>query len=161
MNTAFRYFYLRNKMKEPVVCVAYLADRNECKATYGIAVFNPDEERVYYEPVKVDDQIVSRIPVPRKVIFDRTFLRELATGRLVSYKKEASFPSRQYASLPSIEQSIVQTLLKEKGLPKRAKQAVKLWLANQELKNKKSEFTLDEEENETADAPKELRVKMH
>jgi hypothetical protein len=143
--TSFRYFYLRNRDKQPVVCISYLVNREDGKATYGTATFNPDEERVIYDPVMIGNTVIDRIPVHRKVVFDRTFLRELASGRLVVYKKEAKLPPKQYASFPAIEHAIVSSISKEKGLPKRTKQAAKLWLANAEEK-KTVEFTLDAEE---------------
>lgn len=103
----FRYMYLRDENKFPIAVVAYLIDRNECRATYGIATFNPDDKRV---------------------TFDRTFLREIAVGRLALYKRVAHFPKKQYNSLARINIAIVQQLRTEKDLPKRTRKAVDAWL---------------------------------
>lgn len=109
MSETFRYMYLRDQNKFPVCCISYLVDRNECKATYGVATFNPDDKHVS---------------------FDRTFLREVAVGRLALYRKVAYYPSKQYNSLARINVAIVQAMAQEKDLPKRTRKAVKAWLDN-------------------------------
>ena len=122
MSETFRYMYLRDQNKFPVACVAYLIDRNDNKANYGIATFNPDDKHV---------------------TFDRTFLREIAVGRLALYRKIAHYPSKQYNSLAQINVAIVQAISKERELPKRTRKAVDLWLQDAAKKMYKDHDDLD------------------
>ena len=113
-----RFLYLRDSKNFPIVCVSYLIDRDDGKATYGISTFNPDDKKVQYE---------------------RKFLREVAAGRLILDRKNVAFPKD--ANLHTVIACIVSALSEDNNLPKRTRKAVVAWLKNDELPRPNAEVS--------------------
>lgn len=131
MIEGFRYMYLRDEREFPVALIAYIVDRNENLVTYGVATFNANEQIM--KPIQIGNPKEGRMEqvlAPRKIKFDRKFLREIAVGRLCLTRNSIKLPMKEYNSLQRIHTILVTEVAKDSSLPRRTQKAVHSWLKN-------------------------------
>lgn len=95
-----KIFYLRDKNKLPVVCVA--SEREGDTLRVGIAVFNPNDK------------------------FDKQIARKVATGRLKSQFHYWRTPV--LSEKGATKMSLIDLIARDIFFPQRAKDAARLWL---------------------------------
>lgn len=104
MNTNPRYFYIRNKNKFPVACVAMTLDRESNLIHYGLSTHAPGDN------------------------FNRKFARELAKVRMEKHNKTVAITQQEETkSFRGVLRSLLLHLMDEKELPTRTRKAIKLW----------------------------------